>query len=104
MKAMVWLGKGLAVLFWLCLLGALLGALAKPFDQILSLLALLLISIHAVQLWLFSGALGERRNPWLDRLQVLAFGVFHLLAMGTLVRLDARRNSVQQADAEAAHA
>lgn len=100
---MLRVGKGLAGLFWLSLLGALVGVLAKPFDQLLSLLALLLIAIHVLELWLFSGSLGARSNLWLDRLQVLAFGVFHLLDMQPTLQLDAPRDSTQ-AEGEAAHA
>ncbi len=92
------MGKGAAVLFWLSLLGALSGALAKPFDQLLSLLALVLILIHGVELWLFGGAFSGRANPWLDRLQVLLFGVFHLALIKPELQMQAQPQSVEQSD------
>lgn len=98
------MGKGTAVLFWLSLLGALSGVLAKPFDQLLSLLALVLILVHGLELWLFSAAFSGRANPWLDRLQVLLFGVFHLALVKPDLHLDAQQESPAQSNAEAAHA
>jgi putative membrane protein len=104
MKAILMMGKGLAALFWLSLLGALAGVLAKPFDQLLSLLALVLILVHGLELWLFSGAFAGRANPWLDRLQVLFFGVFHLALLKPGLQPDAQQQSAAQNEAEAAHA
>lgn len=97
------MGKGVAALFWLCLLGALAGVLAKPFDQLLSLAALVLMLVHGLELWLFSGAFNGRTNPWLDRLQVLLFGVFHLALIKPALQMDMQSESPEP-DAEVAHA
>ena len=34
-----------------------------------------------LELWLFAALLKGRTNPWQDRVQILLFGVFHLLAL-----------------------
>ena len=81
MQALTMLGKALAGLFWLAV-GAALGEwLGSPFEQLLYLLAVLLLVIHGLELWLFTELLKGRARPWLDRLQVVLFGVFHLLSL-----------------------
>lgn len=102
MKVMLIAGKALAGLFWLSLLGAVGGLLAKPFDQLLSLLALVLVGVHCIELWLFGGAFAGRDRPWLDRLQVMAFGVFHLSAMQLAPAPEAQAQ--QDSPMEVAHA
>jgi len=98
------MGKGLAALFWLSLLGALTGMLAKPFDQLLSLVGLVLMLIHGLELWLFGSAFSGRANPWLDRLQILLFGVFHLALVKPELQVAKQQGSIEQGDAEAAQA
>ncbi|MGQ7958500.1 DUF1145 domain-containing protein [Pseudomonas sp. SP16.1] len=80
MQALTMLGKALAGLFWLAVGAALGNWLGSPFAQLLYLLAASLLLIHGMELWLFGDRLKGRANPWLDRLQVLLFGVFHLLS------------------------
>ncbi|WP_031303365.1 DUF1145 domain-containing protein [Pseudomonas sp. EGD-AK9] len=81
MQALTMLGKALAGLFWLAFGAALAKWLGSPFEQLLYLLAALLLVIHGLELWLFAALLKGRTNPWQDRVQILLFGVFHLLAL-----------------------
>jgi putative membrane protein len=81
MQALTMLGKALAGLFWLAFGAALAKWLGSPFEQLLYLLAALLLVIHGLELWLFAGLLKGRANPWQDRVQILLFGVFHLLSL-----------------------
>ncbi|XLY89602.1 DUF1145 domain-containing protein [Ectopseudomonas mendocina] len=78
MKALLIMGKALALLFWLVFAAALAKRLGTPFEQLVYLLAAFLATLHGAQLWLFFGLLCGRANPWLDRVQVLLFGIFHL--------------------------
>ena len=78
MKALLIMGKALALVFWLVFGAALTKRLGAPFEQLVYLLAAFLALLHGVQLWLFSGLLAGRANPWLERIQVLLFGIFHL--------------------------
>lgn len=78
MKALMITGKALALSFWLVFCAALAKWLGSPFEQLIYLLAAFLLSLHGLQLWLFSSLLVVRSSPWLDRVQVLLFGIFHL--------------------------
>lgn len=79
MQALILVGKGLAVLFWLALGGALTQRLGSPFEQLLYALAAVLLVVRVLELWLLAKLQGERSASWLECLQVLLFGVFHLL-------------------------
>lgn len=74
----MWGGKLLALCFWLAFGATLSGWPGVPFGQLIQLLAVFLLSLHCVQLWLFSSLLRGRSSPWLDRFLVLLFGIFHL--------------------------
>lgn len=78
MKALLIVGKALALAFWLVFGAALAKRFGAPFEQLVYLLAAFLSLLHGAQLWLFSGLLSGRACPWLDRVQVLLFGIFHL--------------------------
>ena len=54
-----------------------------------------------MQLWLFSGLLSGRASPWLDRVQVLLFGIFHLYPLKTEQGPESAAATVLE---EAAHA
>lgn len=101
MKALMIVGKGLAVLFWLVFGAALAKWLGSPFEQLVHLLAAFLLLLHGLELWLFSGLLVNRANPWLDRLQVLLFGIFHLYGLKVSRRAEAQ---TAVTGGEAAHA
>lgn len=81
MKVFLGLGKAGAVLFWLVVLANLLDPFAQPFDLLLRLGGGLILLTHVLELLLFGARLKGRPRPWRDRLQVLLFGVFHLLAL-----------------------
>ncbi|MFI8747408.1 DUF1145 domain-containing protein [Pseudomonas sp. NPDC077186] len=101
MQALTMLGKALAGLFWLAFGAALASWLGSPFEQLLYLLAALLLVIHGLELWLFAALLKERANPWRDRVQILLFGVFHLLALQSA---RPEQESMQLGGEEVAHA
>jgi len=81
MKLFLWLGKLLALVFWLVVLANWLQPFAEPFAQGLWLLAGVVGCVHLLEMLLFNGRFQGRGRPWRDRLQVLLFGVFHALAL-----------------------
>ncbi len=73
--------KGALAMFWLVALVNLaypLGELHRP----ILLLSGLLVLVHAAEILLLNGRLKARPAPWLERLQVLLFGVLHLRSLG----------------------
>ena len=101
MKALLMMGKALALAFWLVCAAALATRFGAPFEQLVYLLAGFLALLHGVQLWLFSGLLSGRASPWLDRVQVLLFGIFHLYPLKTEQGPESAAATVLE---EAAHA
>ena len=81
MKLLSLLGKIIVLVFWLVLLVNLLQPFAAPFALLLNLCGLLFLVAHLIEIPLFRARLQGRPRPWSDRLQVMLFGVFHLLAM-----------------------
>lgn len=81
MKALVGLGKLIALLFWLAVLANLLNPFAHPFGALLTLAGGLILLIHIVELLALGKRLRGRPHPWMDRLQVLLFGVFHFISL-----------------------
>lgn len=75
------LGKVVALLFWLVVIVNVVSPFAKPFDMLLYGAGILLVLVHLFEIMLFNSLLRSRANPWLDRLQLLLFGVFHLLGI-----------------------
>ncbi|XEG74955.1 DUF1145 domain-containing protein [Pseudomonas sp. abacavir_1] len=72
--------KGALAMFWLAAAVNLLypfGELYRP----LLLLSIVLLAVHAGEVLLLGRRLKARRQPWLERLQVLFFGVLHLPAL-----------------------
>ncbi len=73
--------KGALAMFWLVALVNLaypLGELHRP----ILLLSGVLVLVHAAEILLLNGRLKARPAPWLERLQVLLFGVLHLRSLG----------------------
>jgi len=88
MQYLLWLGKlGLSILWAVLVVAACSEPLAKPFVELLGLLGLGLLLAHMLTLVLFGWVLKERRHVWLDRLQLLLFGAFHLQSMRLPQRL-----------------
>ncbi|WPC06386.1 DUF1145 domain-containing protein [Pseudomonas sp. MBLB4123] len=81
MKALLGLGKILAALFWGAELANLLDPFVQPFALLLNLAGAAVLLIHAAELLLFQPRLSQCPRPWLERGQVMLFGIFHLLAL-----------------------
>ncbi|MBD2839381.1 DUF1145 domain-containing protein [Pseudomonas sp. JM0905a] len=81
MRLFMGLGKVVALLFWLVVIINLVSPFAKPFDMLLNGAGILLVLVHLFEIMLFNSLLRGRANPWLDRLQLLLFGIFHLLGI-----------------------
>lgn len=81
MRVILRLGKLLALLFWALVLINLLVNFAKPFDVFLHVAGASVLLIHGLELLLFKARLELRPRPWLERLQVLLFGAFHLFGL-----------------------
>ena len=94
MRIFLRLGKVLALLFWALVLVNLLANFAKPFGMLLHVAGASVLLIHGLELLLFKTRLTNRPRLWLERLQVLVFGVFHLLGLPPVV--------VSEAEAEQA--
>lgn len=100
MKALLGVGKALALAFWLVFGAALAKRFGAPFEQLVYLLGAFLALLHGAQLWLFSDLLSGRASPWLDRVQILLFGIFHLYPL----KAERAGESLAAAHEEAAHA
>ncbi len=81
MRLFMGLGKVIALLFWLVVITNLVSPFARPFEMLLNGAGFLLILVHLFEIVLFNSLLRQRARPWLDRLQLLLFGVFHLLSI-----------------------
>ncbi|MFZ6045477.1 DUF1145 domain-containing protein [Pseudomonas sp. CR3202] len=81
MRVFMGLGKVIALLFWLVVIANLVSPFTQPFQLLLNGAGILLILVHLVEIFLFNSLLRTRARPWLDRLQLLLFGVFHLLSI-----------------------
>ena len=81
MKAIAGLGKLVALAFWGAVLVNILQPFAQPFATLLLAAGGLILLIHVVELLVLGSRLKGRPHPWMDRLQVLLFGVFHLLSV-----------------------
>jgi putative membrane protein len=81
MKLFLGLGKVVALLFWLVVLINLFAPFTRPFNVLLNVAGGLLLTIHLMELAWFTERLKGRSRPWLDRLQLLSFGVFHLVTL-----------------------
>ncbi len=80
MKLLSLLGKAIVLVFWLVLLVNLLQPFAAPF-ALLNLCGVLFLVAHLIEILVFRARLLGRPKPWSDRLQIMLFGVFHLLAL-----------------------
>ncbi|AYC33835.1 DUF1145 domain-containing protein [Pseudomonas cavernae] len=75
------LGKALALLFWLAVLINLVMSFAHPLDLLVELCGGLILLLHLLELVLFDRHLRDCPRPGLERLQVLVFGVMHVLGL-----------------------
>jgi putative membrane protein len=81
MRVFLLVGKLSALLFWALVLVNLFAGFAKPFGLLLQITGALVLVVHALELLLFKTRLRQCPKPWLDRLQVMLFGVFHLYGL-----------------------
>lgn len=81
MRLFMGLGKVVALLFWLVVIANVVSPFSQPFDMLLNGAGILLILVHLFEIMLFNSLLRGRASPWMDRLQLLLFGVFHLLSI-----------------------
>ncbi|UCJ16529.1 DUF1145 domain-containing protein [Pseudomonas sp. MM211] len=78
MKTIAGLGKLLATLFWCVILVNLINPYAQPFAQLLALAGVSVLVLHLLELALFNGVLRAQPRAAVARIQVLAFGIFHI--------------------------
>lgn len=72
---MLKIAKGALALFWLLALVNLIQPFAGAY---MGWIALLMLLVHLLEIVLLHGRLQRQAQPWVDRLQVLLFGVLHL--------------------------
>ncbi|MVV51966.1 DUF1145 domain-containing protein [Pseudomonas sp. PB120] len=78
MKVFWWLGKLLTLVFWLVVLTNLLIPFVHPLHFLLNVAGSLLAALHLLEVVFCNRSLKGRAHPWLDRLKIVFFGVFHL--------------------------
>ncbi|BCX66548.1 MULTISPECIES: DUF1145 domain-containing protein [Pseudomonas] len=78
MKVLWGLGKLLTLLFWSVVLVNLLTPFVYPLYLLVNLAGGLLVVLHLLEALLSFRTLRGRAHPWLDRLKIVIFGVFHL--------------------------
>lgn len=78
MRVFLWLVKLLTLLFWALVLTNQWVGFTQPFALLLQVAGVVVLLAHVFELWWFKSRLQNRPKPWLDRLQVMLFGVFHL--------------------------
>jgi putative membrane protein len=81
MKTIAGLGKLLATLFWCVVLANLIDPYAQPFAQLLMLAGVAVLALHAAEMLLFNRLLSAQPSVGVARMNVLAFGMFHLWAL-----------------------
>ena len=78
MKVFWGLGKLLTLLFWLVVLANLLIPFVHPLHFLINLAGSVLAALHLLEVVFCNRSLKGRAHPWLDRLKIVFFGVFHL--------------------------
>lgn len=81
MRVFLRLGKLITLLFWALVLLSPQIAFTQPFTWLLQAVGVFVLLVHVFELWWFKSRFHNRAKPWLDRLQVMLFGVFHLYAL-----------------------
>lgn len=81
MKTFLNLGKVVTALFWGVVLANLLQPFAQPFALLLYIVGASILLIHGLELWVFGARIGACAKPAQARLQVMFFGIFHLLGL-----------------------
>lgn len=81
MKVLWGLGKCAGLVFWLVAVINLLQPFTDPIHLAVNLVASVLLLVHLLEVLVFNRTLKTRAHPWVDRLQVLLFGIFHIKSM-----------------------
>jgi len=68
----------LTLVFWLVVLVNQLTPFIYPLHLLVNLAGCLLAGLHLLEAMFCFRTLRGRAHPWLDRLKILFFGVFHL--------------------------
>lgn len=74
-------GKALMMVFWAIAGLNLTTPFAHPFASLIGLAAVAVLVVHILELLMFRRRLSALPRPRVARLQVLLFGVFHLLTL-----------------------
>ncbi len=90
MKVLWGLGKCAGLVFWLVAVVNLLQPFTDPIHLAVNLVASVLLLVHLLEVLVFNRTLKTRAHPWLDRLQVLLFGIFHIKSMASADTSEAR--------------
>ena len=93
MKLWIMVGKGMTALFWSVLIANLLQPFAQPFGLLLNLIGAAVLAIHIAEYLFFRERLKSRQQPLLQFLQVMLFGIFHLLSLSEEASLAASEAS-----------
>jgi len=83
MKLVITVGKALSLLFWGVVLANLAAPFAQPFAPLLYLAGAAIAMLHAAELLAFKARWSTRPQPALQAVQVMVFGIFHLLSLPT---------------------
>lgn len=78
MKGFLILGKCLTLVFWWVVLLNLFLPMAKPFHALINLAGGTLLFLHLIEAFAYDKRLRGRSHPWLDRVQILLAGIFHI--------------------------
>jgi putative membrane protein len=77
MSALGIVGKVAFLIFWLAVLVNLTEPFAYPFHPLLNTIAVLVLILHLIEAVSAGARTKGRPHPWLDRFQILLFGIFH---------------------------
>ncbi|WP_263260924.1 DUF1145 domain-containing protein [Pseudomonas sp. RIT-PI-S] len=75
------IAKALTLMFWWLVLLNLLSPFPKPFSAWLTLAGAGLLALHLGEAVVFNKRLQRRSHRWLDRLQILVLGIFHVQSL-----------------------
>lgn len=73
--------KGALAMFWLVAVLNVVYPFAEPLHGWLLAASALMLLAHVIEMAIFNRRLAQRPQPWLDRVNVLLFGVLHLKSL-----------------------
>ncbi|MCY1276692.1 hypothetical protein D9M68_201750 [compost metagenome] len=73
--------KGVLAMFWLVAVLNVIYPFSAPLHGWLLAASGLMLLVHVAEVAIFNRRLAQRPQPWLERVQVLLFGVLHLKAI-----------------------